>query len=142
MLCGERAHALAAVGIVRDILGNDVKRAGYRFVRARNALFLVYVRYRKLRYRRVVFFVLSKNKFGERLQSLLARNRSTGLALGAVGAVNIIDLGKRFCRIDGAFQLRRELFLRGDKSLDLLAPFFDAAQIVQTVKQVAQDGIV
>ena len=62
MLCGERAHTLAAVGVVRNILGNDVKRAGYRLVCTCNALFLVYVRCRKLRYRRVIFFVLSKNK--------------------------------------------------------------------------------
>ena len=62
MLGSERAHALAAVDIVRNILGNDIKCARYRFICARNALLFVYVSCGELRYRRVVFFVLRKNK--------------------------------------------------------------------------------
>ena len=81
--------------------------------------------------RRVHFQRLRENCVRQRLEALFLRDGRAGAALGLVGPVEVLDLSQRRRLVDGLRQLLRQLFLRGDGGLDLLAPLGKIAQILE-----------
>ena len=128
----------AAGGIVGDSLGNDVLRTGQRG----GGIGHLIIEVRGGGLFRVERGVLLQNRIGQRLQAARLGNAGAGLALGLVGAVEILDLGQRFGLGQGSGQLGRHGPLLGDGGGDLRLALIEAAQIFQTVAQIAQHLIV
>ena len=109
LAANQRLFARADGGVVREILGENVARAGKR-VRGRfYALFGIDVCLRDLR---KTAFPLQANQRREPFQPLFAGDGRARLALGTVGAINVLELGKRLRALYGARQLVRPFVLR------------------------------
>ena len=137
----ERTQALAHLRVVGDALGEDVGRAGQRIFQRPDALVRVDIR-RGQRLGRVHAQRLGKDSVRQRLEALFPGDRRARAALGLVGAVEVLDLRERRGLVDGLCQLVRQLFLRGDGGLDLLAPLGEIAQILQPRLKRAERRVV
>ena len=135
------AQALAQRRVVGDALGDDVARAGKGLFGRGDTLFLVYILCR-LPERLGTVALLGKEQLCERLEPLFLRDRRAGAALGLVGAVEILKLGERRGVFDGGGELLRQLALLADRGEDGLAPLLQAAQVLQSGLERAQDRIV
>ena len=128
----------AAGSIVGDSLGNDVLRTRQRG----GGIVHLIIEVRGGGFFRVERGVLLQNRIGQRLQAARLGNAGAGLALGLVGAVKVLDLGQRFGLGQGSGQLGRHGALLSDGGGDFLLALIEAAQIFQTVAQIAQHLIV
>ena len=137
----KRTQALAHLRVVGDALGEDVGRAGQRVFQRPDALVRVDIR-RGQRLGRVHAQRLGKDSVRQRLEALFPGDRRARAALGLVGAVEVLDLRERRGLVDGLCQLVRQLFLRGDGGLDLLAPLGEIAQILQPRLKRAERRVV
>ena len=133
-------QSAAKRSVVRQIFRDDVARARKRGVGARNALFLADVRLRQ-RFKGGRGVPCAENGVGERLQTLFPRHGRTGAALGAVGAVDVVERGKSCGVFDGGGKLRCQLALRVDGVADLGLAGFETAQIGEPLREHA-DGLV
>ena len=91
---------------------------------------------------RVKSGVLTQNRVRQRLQPARLGNARAGLALGLVGAVDVLDLRQRFGILQRGGQLGGHNALLGDGACDLGLALVQTAQIFQAVAQVAQHLVV
>ena len=114
-------QAFADGCVVADPLGDDVVCALQRVGDGLDALFRVEVVLRES-VRRGHAARLREDRLGQRLEPLFAGDGRAGAALLLVGPVEILDLGERRGLVDDGGQLVRQLALRLDRGLDLIAP--------------------
>ena len=86
--------------------------------------------------------VLFEQGIRQRLQTARLGDAGAGLALGLVGAVEVLDLGQRFGLGECSGQLGRHSALLGDGGGDFLLALIQPAQVFQTVAKVAQDLVI
>ena len=130
------------LGVVCDVLGDDVGGAGERLLCRSNALFFIYIGFRRDFDRRVIDVALFENQLGEGREPFAARDGGARRALRAEGAVNVLELDERRCVRECEGNFGGELLLRFDQGGDLLAALVHVAQICQTVEERPQGGIV
>ena len=128
----------AAGGIVRNRLGDDVLCTGQSGGHIGHFLVEV-VSGNRLG---IQGSVLLQNGVGQRLQPPRLGNAGAGLALGLIGAVEILHFGQCFGLGQRGGQLRGHGSLLGDGGGDLLLALVQSPQVFQTVPQVAQHLVV
>ena len=128
----------AAGGIIGDSLGDDILRPGQRG----GCVGDLVVKVRSGGFFGVKRSVLFQNRVGQRLQAPGLGDAGAGLALGLIGAVDVLDLGQSLGLGQRGGQFGRHGPLLGDGGGDFLLALIEAAQIFQTVAQIAQHLIV
>ena len=91
---------------------------------------------------RIHTWLLGKQQPCQRLQTMCTGNACTGLALGAIGSVQIFHLYQGFGSVNGFGKLLRHLVLFGDGDPDLLLAFFQIPQIIQSIEDLPENLIV
>ena len=89
----QTAYFLAVIGVVGNLLGNNIPRSLQSVLRTLNAFFRINKVKRRRLDVRVVIGAHFKNKLRQRLQPPLSGNACAGAPLGTVGTVNIVHLG-------------------------------------------------
>ena len=92
--------------------------------------------------RLVISIFLSVKKFGKRLETFFASNVCTGLSMGREGTVNVFDLRQNSSVVKGFAQFFGELALFGNMVANLLASFFKVAEILKSVIELSENGVV
>ena len=85
---------------------------------------------------------LREKLHGEGLQTLFLRNGRAGAALRLIGTIEILQFRKGFGAFNGRRKLRRQFALGLNGAADLIPALRQIPQILQTVSQRAQRGIV
>ena len=137
---GKFAYPLAEFGIIRNTLGNNILCAAERIGCGVYLLFGVKIVFSLGNYVNVLF--LLKHKLGKGRKTCLRRNARTGAALGTVGAVNILKLGKRLRVFDSVDKLLGELTLLVDKALNVCASCIERAVEFKLFAKLTQFFIV
>ena len=132
---------LADVRVVADDLRDDVVGSLQGVGQRLHALFRVDVRLRRVLRRRAVL-LLRQQQECQRLQTLLPGDGGAGAPLLLIGAVEILYLRQRAGVVDGGSQLIGELALPVDGGLHLLPPLVQIPQVLQSVLQLPQGGVV
>ena len=135
------AQAFADRGVVADPFSHDIPGSFQRGVHGFHALFRIDIILRGKRGGRAGR-LLREKKRGERLKTLFPGDRGACAALGLVGTVEVLDLGKRSGAVDGGGKLRSELALLLDRLFHALAALLHLAKIRKTLLQRAQRGVV
>ena len=117
----ERAQLSSKLGVVADLLGDDIRCAGQRVRRGLHALVRVHVGRGQL-LRRGAVGRLRKECLCQRLQPLFPGNGGAGTALGFIGTVQILQHGQCLGRVNGGGQLLRQLSLLLDGAFHGLPP--------------------
>ena len=133
---GDRAQALADLGVVGNILRDDVECALQGFFRGVDFLFGVEIRARHVD--GVFSGVLRENRRRQRFQPLFTGNGGAGLALGLIGAVDILNFGERGGVVKRGHQLIGELAEILDRGAHLRASLVEILQIFITLGDFAQ----
>ena len=136
----QRAQTAAQVSIVRQVLGDDVARACERVLGGLYTPFRIDIGLCQ-RFQRRGGSARRENGGSERLQPLFARDGRTGAALGAVGAVQVVERSERLRPLNGGSQFVGQLALRLDRIPHLSAALVQPAQIGKALGQPA-DGLV
>ena len=144
MLHREGAKILSDFCVVGNVLGNDIRSTlqSGRDVGHLLALLGRDKAFRKNVNCRLVCVSLFQNILCQRLQPLGSCDGGTGGSLRLEGTVNILQLHERLCHTEGGLNLGSELFLCGNQRGNFLTALIHLAQILQTVVQSAQGGIV
>ena len=128
----EFAQRLSRFGVVGNALGDNVFRARDRVLRSGYALFFVDVLGGKRENIALLLF-LRENNIGKRLESAFDRDRSAGLFLLFVRAVDILYFGKRHRFIERGGEFVRPLALTLDGSADFFLALVEVFEISQSV---------
>ena len=136
----QQTQCLADLPIIGDVLRQNIHCAGKCISCGFYALFWVNIFFRHGK--RLLQRILGADRRCQRLQSFFPCNAAAGSALRLVGAVKILHLRQRACRVDGGFQLRRQLFLLGNGAQHLFPPLLQIAQVFQPVAEIPQCGII
>ena len=134
LFLGGAAGDLADDGVLADLLGDDVARAGQRLLDRRHlgveeALGQLFQRHAHL---------LRRHQLSQRLQPTLAGHRGAGAALGPVGQVEVLDLLQGGRALDAGPQLRCQLALLVDGGQHGLLALVQVAQVAQPRLHQAQ----
>ena len=139
---GQAAQFTPIIGIVRHLLRHDVHGSLQGGGNIRHLAFGIHKTCRLLLDGRRIALFLREQQDRQILQSPLPRDRGTGLALGAEGAVDVVHLGDGGGTLNGCANLLGQLALRADQILHLLLPLGKVAQCCQLFVQRAQDAVV
>ena len=136
------ADLLAELGVIRNVLGDNVHCTLQGILHGGHFSLGIDECLGRHLNGGVIGLALLQNEGGEGLESPLACHRCAGLALGAVGAVNIVHLGHGCGQINGTDELGGELSLTVNEGLDLLLALFQITQGGQALVKGTQDVIV
>ena len=136
MLEGNGSQTLADLSVVGYVLGDDVKRALQRLLRGVDLLLRVDEGCRHVD--GVFPRFLRENGSRQRLQPLFTGNRGSGLALGLVGAVNVLDFGERGCLVQSGDNLVGQLACIFNGSKHLVPAFVQILKILIALGDFAQ----
>ena len=128
----------AAGSIIGDSLGDDILRPGQRG----GCVGDLVVEVRSGGFFGVKRSVLFQNRVGQRLQAPGLGDAGAGLALGLIGAVDVLDLGQRLGFRQRGGQFGRHRALLSDGGGDLVLALIEAAQVFESVAEIAQHLIV
>ena len=146
VLHGELTEHLSDLGVVGDVLGDDVGCALECGGNVGNCLILLVADNDELLGiyldRGIVGVALLENVVSERLKPLVACNRCTCLSLRSEGKIYILKLYERFSVVKSKGDLGSKLFLCFDERGDLGAALIHLAKIVEAVVKIAESSVV
>ena len=87
-------------------------------------------------------FLIEQQCLCQRFQTLFPCHAGAGLALGAEGTVNVVDLGKGGCLVQCGRYLFRQIALRLDELADFLAAGVQIAEILQLVGNLTDQLVI
>ena len=141
-LKGQTAQFLTELGVVGNVLRDNILGTLESLFHACNALFFVNICLGLHLDRRIVGRFLRVDQLSQGFKSLFTSHRRTRLTVRTEGTVNIVHLGDRLCRRDRSLDLGGHLLLSRDQIKDLLLALFNVAQKGQSVVEVTQHAVV